>query len=1372
MSKYYHLLLAVAKRIGLIGSLYILSLVYCIDLPDDPDNPSNSDVEISLESSGGLISEQLIIDTVGEEIKISVIQRLPSYIKNTNLQIQTLEGTMEWDTTLFTGSKEYCDTIEIVKRIMIAGDKKVIATVFIDNNTIRADTVLANIINRAVPGNEPSAPEHLRITSRSGDSITLKWDVVSNTNFYTLYRSTAATSGFAVFKDSLTAVQQTIAVEDNLWFFNVIATNTFGKSGPSNTVSSADTGNVPPQWDVTDTLAIQLTAGTQYNLKLNDTCFDSNGDILTYSLQNGNPLRDTINNSIYSYTAIIADTGTSIVKIIVKDPENLSDTLYIKLMVTATANVNHAPQWNTDTLKVSIVDTTTFKVSLTENCTDQDNDSLAYSFLLRLPKGDTILGNVYIFKATADLIGTHFVRIAARDTKNTADTIVIKMSIEPSAVTGATLSSVTLSAGTLQQQNAPVPDTIRDTVSYIDSSVIITPVSRDTLATIMVNGKKVISGKPSDKIILTEGKNDVTITVTIGSASKTCTIIVTRKPNSTITLTTPPEGVTASALSASSVKVSWNSLLGANSYTVQRSISETGTFTTTGTTGSNSFIDTGLTAGTRYFYRVNASNFTNSTGYSASANATTWIKLSIKSQTHDTAVQVGSTVILKIEVTGTDPQFVWSKDNAVISIQPGSGTLSLTGVSTGDAGIYSVKVRNTSDSVVSTPIRLRVLPKTPAVPVVTVRSATSCNVSWNAVDGALWYKVVRSYNSGNFASICSTSQTSMVDTPLVAGGNYSYRLIAGNNDGLSDTSSLATATTWTGPAISLQPQPVTVAAGQAISLSVTATGNPACTYQWQQNGAVLSGKTSTALSINPATLADSGIYRVVITNDVRSITSNEVKVTVLPVYTLTVTCLPTAGGSVNRSKDTTVYISGTPVTLTANPAMGYRFNGWSDDTTVSGTSLSITMKRNRAITANFKRQYALTLISSDAAKGSVSSPSGSSPITVDSGSAITINATPVSGFKFKQWSVTTGQGTIENATLASTTVQLTQGNATVRGVFGCVTFVKKIEQPIVSGNVQVAQWDDGSYFIAGKQWNNGSMITFAEVDKMDVNGSIVWAKTYGLSDVENVFTSIRKTTDGFILACTSDLSFKLWKIVPSGTEIFWLSYNIKGVPAFAQKTSDGGFIIGGENSEMFTPYILKSDLSGNIAWADSSNFCESGYHIYDGQQTSDGGFVYVGADMPLNLFVVKKNNAGAVAWCQHIAGEFEGRTIRETSDGGFITGSIDGTKCVLIKLNSSGNVVWKSENSSVERIIAVRQTSDGGFVYAGSTRLIGTGGYDFCLTKTNSTGVVSWTHTFGSSGADEIASSMETTIDGGFIIVGSGGGLYVVKTDENGIVDP
>ena len=91
------------------------------------------------------------------------------------------------------------------------------------------------------------------------------------------------------------------------------------------------------------------------------------------------------------------------------------------------------------------------------------------------------------------------------------------------------------------------------------------------------------------------------------------------------------------------------------------------------------------------------------------------------------------------------------------------------------------------------------------------------------------------------------------------------------------------------PAITQQPAPVLVRNGQPISLSVTATGAPALTYQWFKNDVLLPGKTAATLSIANAVLEDGGAYKVRVTSQGVSVFSNSVPVAVvsapLPVTT-------------------------------------------------------------------------------------------------------------------------------------------------------------------------------------------------------------------------------------------------------------------------------------------------------------------------------------------------------------------------------------------------------------------------------------------------------------------------------------------------------
>lgn len=95
-------------------------------------------------------------------------------------------------------------------------------------------------------------------------------------------------------------------------------------------------------------------------------------------------------------------------------------------------------------------------------------------------------------------------------------------------------------------------------------------------------------------------------------------------------------------------------------------------------------------------------------------------------------------------------------------------------------------------------------------------------------------------------------------------------------------------------------------------------------------------------------------------------------------YTLTVNA---ANGTVVKSPDQATYNYGSTVLLTATPAAGYTFSGWSGDASGTANPLSVTMSSNKNITASFAANVAPTL---------TLSPAG--PYAVDEGSALTITA--------------------------------------------------------------------------------------------------------------------------------------------------------------------------------------------------------------------------------------------------------------------------------------------------------------------------------------------------------------------------------------------
>ncbi len=79
--------------------------------------------------------------------------------------------------------------------------------------------------------------------------------------------------------------------------------------------------------------------------------------------------------------------------------------------------------------------------------------------------------------------------------------------------------------------------------------------------------------------------------------------------------------------------------------------------------------------------------------------------------------------------------------------------------------------------------------------------------------------------------------------------------------------------TLTAPAITSEPQPLTVTNGTPATLSVAVTGESPLAYQWLFNGTSLPGAISAALAIPTVAPSNTGIYSVIITNGFGAATS-------------------------------------------------------------------------------------------------------------------------------------------------------------------------------------------------------------------------------------------------------------------------------------------------------------------------------------------------------------------------------------------------------------------------------------------------------------------------------------------------------------------
>jgi uncharacterized repeat protein (TIGR02543 family) len=148
--------------------------------------------------------------------------------------------------------------------------------------------------------------------------------------------------------------------------------------------------------------------------------------------------------------------------------------------------------------------------------------------------------------------------------------------------------------------------------------------------------------------------------------------------------------------------------------------------------------------------------------------------------------------------------------------------------------------------------------------------------------------------------------------------------------------------------------------GQTLTFTLSATD--------PDTGQVLSyaaGNLPTGASFNPATRTftwtpasgSAGTYQVTFTvtdNGTPSLSASQtVTITVTTNYTVTTAASPSAGGTVSLSPSGGSYASGTQVTLTATPAAGYQFQGWSGGATGTANPLTVTVSGNTTITADF-----------------------------------------------------------------------------------------------------------------------------------------------------------------------------------------------------------------------------------------------------------------------------------------------------------------------------------------------------------------------------------------------------------------------------------
>jgi uncharacterized repeat protein (TIGR02543 family) len=111
----------------------------------------------------------------------------------------------------------------------------------------------------------------------------------------------------------------------------------------------------------------------------------------------------------------------------------------------------------------------------------------------------------------------------------------------------------------------------------------------------------------------------------------------------------------------------------------------------------------------------------------------------------------------------------------------------------------------------------------------------------------------------------------------------------------------------------------------------------------------------------------------------------------------------TTNGTVTTNPNPTngTYDEGTVVGLTATPAAGYQFNGWSGDATGNTNPLNLTMDADKTVTATFSPiQHTLTL---NGTNGSITASPNPVNGTYAEGTVVTLTSNPDANYEFLNW---------------------------------------------------------------------------------------------------------------------------------------------------------------------------------------------------------------------------------------------------------------------------------------------------------------------------------------------------------------------------------
>ena len=323
---------------------------------------------------------------------------------------------------------------------------------------------------------------------------------------------------------------------------------------------------------------------------------------------------------------------------------------------------------------------------------------------------------------------------------------------------------------------------------------------------------------------------------------------------------------------------------------------------------------------------------------------------------------------------------------------------------------------------------------------------------------------------------------------------------------------------------------------------------------------------------------------------------------------------------------------------------------------------------------------------------------------------------------------------------------------------------------------------DGGYALGGTvELQQGTTCYFMKVDS---SGNMQWNTTLG-DMIGIVSAAVQTNNSEYALTGEHYGAIFLVKLDASGNIILNKTYTGMG-DDFASSifaTSDGGYVLAGTMNAWTGahlpshPWLIRTDANGNVVWSQTYGTGD----LQASTQTDDGGYAFLTTTFMGGVTLAKIAASGQMLWnqtyphLQYLAGFY---SLVQASDGGYAIATsvtINGSShngFWLAKTDDLGNMQWNrtytgpGNDTNNQDLI---RTGDEGYAMIGNTNMNSAspyaGGVRIWVQKTDVNGTPQWSQTYG--GPNDMGSVIIQTKDGGYVLAGGNGFMYIAKLSSS-----